>query len=192
MICSVSKIFNMLKDYRSGVVITEKIDSPTMCLDFDQSTNPDSAWYSKGRFHNCSPYISSITELIKNPPTDTPNFSVQNLKDSPKTTMLHHTPSTQYFLKENCLILIFHKNHVTSYPYIERAAKKLGASLAPVLFKGKLDSVEHLESIIADYKMSQGDTSSFRSGTHESTTNLVIRAFGSFSLDEFGNNIFEL
>jgi len=181
----------MLKDYRSGVVITEKINSPTMCLDFDQSVNPDSAWYSKGRFHNCSPYISSITELINNPPTDTPNVSIRDLKDSPKTTVLHHTPSTQYFLKENCLIMIFHKNHVTSYPYMERAAKKLGTSLAPVLFKGKLESAKHLESLINDYKSSRTDTSSLKNETHESNTNLILRAFGSFSLDEFSTNVFE-
>jgi len=189
---SVSEIFAMLKDYRSGVVITEKINSPTMCLDFDQSANPDSAWYSKGRFHNCSPYISSITELILNPPTDTPNVSVRDLKDSPKTTVLHHTPSTQYFLKENCLIMIFHKNHVTSYPYTERAAKKLGTSLAPVLFKGKLESAEHLESLINEHKSSQKDISSFKNETPESSTNLVLRAFGSFPLEEFSTNVFEL
>ena len=191
MTYSISEIFTMLKDYRSGVVITEKINSPTMCLDFDQSANPDSAWYSKGRFHNCSSYISSIRKLIRNPPTDTPNDSVQNLKDSPKTTVLHHTPSTQYFLKENCLIMIFHKNRVTSYPYMERAAKKLGTSLAPVLFKGKLESVEHLESIINNYKSSHKSISHSSIESPESSANLVIRALSSFLLEEYSNNIFE-
>ena len=191
MTCSISEIFAMLKDYRSGVVITEKIDSPTMCLDFDQSGNPDSAWYSKGRFHNCSPYISSITELIRNPPTDTPNASIRNLKNSPKTTVLHHMPSTQYFLKENCLIMIFHKNHVTSYPYTERAAKKLGSSLAPVLFKGKLESKEHLESIINDYKSSHKSVSHSSIESHELSANLVIRTLGSFLLEEYSSNVFE-
>ena len=181
----------MLKKYRSGVVITQKINSPTMCLDFDQSVNPDSSWFSKGRFHNCSPYISSITEIVNNVPYNTENDRIQNLQNAPKTAALLHTPSTQYFLKENYLIMIFHKNRVTSYPYTEHAAKKLGVSLAPVLFKGKLESLEHLESIINEYEGLNGVTSSFLNETHEPSNNLVVRPLGSFPLEEYSINVFE-
>jgi len=161
-----------------------------MCLDFDQSVNPDSVWFSKGRFHNCSPYISSITEIIKNIPYNAENDRIQNLQNAPKTSALFHMPSTQYFLKENYLIMIFHKNRVTSYPYIERAAKKLGMDLAPVLFKGKLESEEHLESLIKDYENSKFISTSL-SETSGLCNNLVIRPLGSFPLEDYNINVFE-
>lgn len=192
MISNVTEIFSMLKKYRSGVVVTQKINSPTMCLDFDQSVNPDSEWFTKGRFHNCSPYISSITEIVNNVPYNTENDRIQNLQNAPKTAALLHTPSTQYFLKENYLIMIFHKNRVTSYPYTEHAARKLGLSLAPVLFKGKLESDEHLKSLIHDYESLNKDKSSFLNKTSESISNLVVRPLGSFTLEEYSNNVFEL
>jgi len=191
MLCNVSEIFTKLKKYRSGVVITEKINSPTMCLDFDQSANPESVWYSKGRFHNISPYISSITEIVNNIPYNAENDSIQALQNTPKATVLPYTPSTQYFIKENYLIMIIHKNRVTSFPYTERAAKKLSISTANVVYKGKLESEEHLEAIINDYE-SLHPASSSSNESSELSNSLVVRAFGSFPLEEFSNNVFEL
>jgi len=188
---NVNEVFDLLKKYRTGVVITKKIDSPTMCLDFDQSANSDSQWFSKGRFHNCSPYISSITEIISNVPYNVDNSKIQNFQNTPKTTGLPHTPNTQYFLKENFLVMIFHKNRVTSYPSTERAAKKLGVSVAPILFKGELESVKHLESIIEDYKSPYSKISDFSSETNELNTSLVVRPLASFRLENYSSNVFE-
>lgn len=191
MMSNVNEVFTMLKKYRSGVVITKKINSPTYCLDFDQSINPDSKWYNKGRLHNRSPYISSITEIIKNVPEGLENDSLQSLRNAPRNAGLPYTPSTQYFLKEDHLIMIFHKNRVTSYPYTERAAKKLGVSVAPALFKGELESEEHLESIINEYKSSPKATSDSQKETSKPSASLVVRALGSFRLDEYNSNVFE-
>ena len=189
MTSNVSEVFTMLKKYRSGVVITQKINSPTCCLDFDQSANTDSPWYGKGRFHNCSPYISSITEIMKNDPDYVGACKIQHLQNAPRNAGLYYMPSTKYFLKENLLIMIFHKNRVTSYPNTERAAKKLGVSVAPVLFKGKLESEEQLTSLIDDYDSSRRTPSTNENS--EAKSSLVVRAFGSFPLEDYYDNVFE-
>ena len=105
--------------------------------------------------------------------------------------MLPHTPSTQYFIKENYLVMIFHKNRVTSYPYTERAAKKLGISPSPLLFKGKLESKEHLESIINNYKNSQENSHNSTNEKFNSSASLVVRPVGSFHLEDYSSNVFE-
>jgi hypothetical protein len=192
MTTNVSEVFTKLKNYKSGVVITQKIHSPTCCLDFDQSANVDSPWYGKGRFHNCSPYISSITEEMKNDPDYVEGgCKIQHLQNAPRNAGLYYTPSTKYFLKENLLIMIFHKNRVTSYPNTERAAKKLGVSIAPVLFKGKLESEEHFTSLINDYTNSRRNPPISTNERPNPNASLVVRALGSFSIDDFYDNVFE-
>ncbi|MCL2156564.1 MAG: hypothetical protein FWH54_00905 [Methanobrevibacter sp.] len=187
----VKEVFDMLSKYWSGVVITQKINSPTFCLDFDQSANSDSPWFGKGRFHNSSPYISSITEIVNKIPEDVHNDNLQHLQNTPKTIGLSHTPSDKYFIKENRVIMIFHKNHVTSYPYTLRAAKKLGMSVSPVLFKGVLESEGHLKSLINKYKTSPNDISKSVNETHDSGASIVIRPLSSFRLKDYYNNVFE-
>ena len=177
MMYTINEAYSELKKYRTGVVITKKIDSATVCIDFDESADSDSEWFGKARLHSSSPYISSITEIINNIPDEYER--VKDLQYMPKATGLPHTPNTQYFMKKDHLIMIFHKNRVTSYPYIERAAKKLGVSLAPLLFKGNLESEEHLKSLISEFK------------TSETKSSIVVRALGSFRIDEYNSHIFE-